>query len=248
MPPFEPESYREANPGKAFPSYDRVAATMVRSGQRPTTLVPLCSPKGRSRFGWQWYDCALPMAICPACLSAMPEGPDRICVHCRAAGYTRDLEEAVSPEVVGQLPNELREFIGEIEQWAKANAKDARKDKFSFWTLKIPAILSSAFASFLAAVHLNIWASLLAAMASACILIDAAFPRGQLFRAHLRAVHDLRNIQHEIMNRWRAASFDDKNKNRLAADILKMAEQTRSRIARELRTAETAMGHSPGKK
>jgi hypothetical protein len=39
-----------------------------------------------------------------------------------------------------------KDHLTELEQWAKANQKDARNDTFEFWALKVPAIVASASA------------------------------------------------------------------------------------------------------
>ncbi len=50
--------------------------------------------------------------------------------------------------------------------------------------------------------------------------------------AHLRSVHDLRNLEHRIMNDWRMR-ID-------VVKILQSAAQARARVESDLRAAETA--------
>ncbi len=141
---------------------------------------------------------------------------------------------------VNEIPPELGAFVSELEQWAALNARDARRDTVRFWSLKVPALLSSASAGVLAIGELGTIAAILAAVASTCVLIDAVNPGGQLRNAHLRAVHDLRLLQHQIMNNWRIGTLRGKSESRLAAEILQSAEKARDKVAADLRIAETS--------
>jgi hypothetical protein len=138
----------------------------------------------------------------------------------------------------------LSDFVSEIEEWAALNARDARKDTFRFWALKLPAVLSSATAGILAVGHFETIAAVLAAIASACILIDGVNPGGQLRNAHLRAVHDLRSLQHQVVNEWRVGTLKGKSGGRLAAEILASAETLRDKVAADLKIAETSFARS----
>jgi hypothetical protein len=138
--------------------------------------------------------------------------------------------------------------MSELEQWAVLNAHDARNDTIRFWLLKLPAIVSSAAAGVLAMNHLETVSAVLAALASGCVLIDAMNPGGQLRNAHMRAVHDLRALEHQVMNDWRIGTLKGKNPNRLAAEIIEGAEKIRDRVAGELRAAETSFARTVANK
>jgi hypothetical protein len=142
------------------------------------------------------------------------------------------------------MPPQLRAFVTELEQWAASNAQDARHDTLRFWSLKIPAGLSSASASVLALAHLNGIAAVLGTVATACILIDAVNPGGQLRNAHLRAVHDLRDLEHHVVNEWRVADLRGKGDNLSAAEILQSAQKARDKVAADLRGAETSFART----
>jgi hypothetical protein len=140
-----------------------------------------------------------------------------------------------------KIPAQLEAFMKELEAWAVLNEQDARQDTIRFWSLKVPAVLSSASAGLLALIHWENLAAALAALASACILIDAVNPGGQLRNAHLRAVHDLRDIQYRVINEWRVAALKTKHPNHAAAAaILESAVVARARVQADLRTAETS--------
>lgn len=205
------------------------------------------------------------MAYCPRCGAVLAEG-STLCTKCRTP-YTTVVHDhplqpgptmtapgppvgspppgSPAPKVQGTegsppLPPQVREFVAELENWATLNRGDARRDTIRFWVLKIPAVASSASASILALAHLDTIAAVVAAIASACILIDAVNPGGQLRNAHLRAVHELRTLQHELMNEWRIASLRGSSSDSAAAQLLENAEKVRARIAADLGAAETA--------
>jgi hypothetical protein len=142
------------------------------------------------------------------------------------------------------MPGELQSFISELEDWARLNQADARHDTIRFWSLKVPAILSSASAGVLAINHLETAAAILASIATACILIDGVNPGGQLRNAHVRAVHDLRTLQHQLVNDWRVGCLRGTNTNNLAAELLLKGEKAREEVASALRSAETSFAKS----
>ena len=108
-------------------------------------------------------------------------------------------------------------------------------------------MMSSATSGLLSVEHLETVAAVLAAVATMCVLIDAANPGGQLRNAHMRAVHDLRDLEHHVVNDWRIGRLKGRESEPLAAAILESAIKQRERIARELRTAETSFART-GKK
>ena len=167
---------------------------------------------------------------------------------CEAAPPEVDLEASAAPSPTTmsdqEMPPALRSFLSEIEQWAKLNERDAKRDTRRFWMLKAPAILSSAFSGILALNHLTIVSAIFAAVTTACVIIDAVNPGGHLRNAHLRAFHDLRSLEHEALSQWRVGSLSGSATAKLTAGILKDAEKVRERIARELRTAETMFAQS----
>jgi hypothetical protein len=148
----------------------------------------------------------------------------------------------------GEMPPELRAFIAELDAWATLNERDVRRDTIRFWALKLPAIVSSASAGVLALEHLGTIAAILAAVASACVLIDAVNPGGQLRNAHLRAVFDLRELEYDVVNNWRIGSFKGTPPGQLAAETLEGARKVRERIFSDLKMAETSFAQPPADK
>src|SRR4051794_21830159 len=86
----------------------------------------------------------------------------------------------------------LDEYLAHLESWAEGNRKDARRDTWAFWSLKIPAILASASTVVWSHFHLSSVSVICGAIASACVLIDGLHPSGMLRNTHLRAYHDIR--------------------------------------------------------
>jgi hypothetical protein len=155
----------------------------------------------------------------------------------KAPAYPHD--ESIHDE---SIPAELREYLQELEMWAQLNQRDLRGDTLAYWLLKVPAILASACSGILTASDVAILPGVLAALASACVLIDAFQPRGQLRNAHLRAIYDIRSLEHQIVSRWRVGSLRGVPDNKLAADILEESQQKQRKIEAELRAAETPIG------
>src|SRR5690349_1280376 len=137
-----------------------------------------------------------------------------------------------------------RQFIAEIEElerWAIANAEDAKRDSIWFWSLKIPAILASSFAGVFGYFDLKVATLITGAAGSVCIIIDSLNPRGSLRNVHIRAAHDLRQLQNEIKEKLRY-STPNQQFPELLESLSKRVQSEQSRIAEYLRESETALG------
>jgi len=156
----------------------------------------------------------------------------------------RMVEAALTPRAPGnpetELPFDLREQLGELEQWALANQADARRDAIAFWALKVPAILASASAGVWAHFNLTTVAVLMGAVASFCVIIDGVHPRGMLRNVHLRAFHDLRGLTAGMIAQWRSRNREAHPDN-IARNIIRQAEPERQRISAYIRDAETML-------
>jgi len=130
------------------------------------------------------------------------------------------------------------DHMTELEQWAKANQKDARNDAFAFWALKIPAIIASASAGICAQYHLTNVSLFAAAIASFCVIVDGIQPRGMLRNTHLRAFHDIRFLTSHMMTQFRSSEDPPESAVR---KIIRESEPERKRIAAYIRDAETAL-------
>lgn len=144
------------------------------------------------------------------------------------------------PSLSGDPREILVAHMRSLEQWALDNQKDARRDSWSFWAFKAPAILASASAGVWA--HFG-WVTIgvvLGAIASLCVIVDGIYPRGMLRNTHLRAVHDLRDLTNHM---W--AEFDSAAgpKDEVVRTIIREAEQRRRQIAKYVRDADTALNY-----
>jgi hypothetical protein len=139
------------------------------------------------------------------------------------------------------MPQDLRDALAELEEWALTNKRDAERDAFAFWMLKIPAIFASASAGVWAHFDLVTVGVIAGAIASVCVIIDGVHPRGMLRNIHLRAVHDIRNLSAKMVSEWRSRNKSVGDDATVAAKIIQYAEPERIRIALYIRNAETAL-------
>jgi hypothetical protein len=102
------------------------------------------------------------------------------------------------------MPQELKNQLEELEQWAKGNARDARRDGLLFWILKAPAICASLSASFWALIQFKQGAAIAGGIAGACVFIDGIHPRGILRNIRSRAKHDIRILASHMISNWRS--------------------------------------------
>jgi len=157
-------------------------------------------------------------------------------------------------EAESRMPKALKDQLGNLENWAEGNLRDARRDMIWFWSLKIPAVLASACAGLFAYLKWDLPALIIGAIGSLCVLVDGIYPRGMLRNVHLRAVHDLRNLQQEIMYQWIIKGFqwglDDtemekpavkREMEKVAVKIIQDAQKEVRRIAAYIEGAETSL-------
>ena len=145
-----------------------------------------------------------------------------------------------SPSTGVSLPQDFRDYINELEEWALLNRRDALRDTISFWILKIPAILSSASAGVWAHFDFTTVTVISGAIASLCVIVDGIHPRGMLRNVHLRAYHDIKNLIARVINQYRSDTTRAKPET-ITRRIIKDAEEERERIANYVRDAETAL-------
>jgi len=139
-----------------------------------------------------------------------------------------------------KVPEDLRNLLDELGEWASANSRDARRDTVAFWMLKLPAIVASAGAGVWAHFELPSISVVCGAIASVCVIVDGILPRGMLRNTHLRAHHDIRSLMNHITAAWR--TIDPSND--AAAElrqIIRDTEKERQRITKYVRDAETAL-------
>ncbi len=138
------------------------------------------------------------------------------------------------------MPQELNDTLNELEKWALANQRDAKRDAVAFWILKVPAIFASASAGVWAHFNFITIGVITGAIASVCVIIDGVHPRGMLRNIHLRAFHDIRNLSTKMVSGWRSRNKSSNDAN-VAAKLIRDAESERTKIALYIRNAETAL-------
>ena len=139
------------------------------------------------------------------------------------------------------MPLALQEQLMDLETWAQANRRDAKRDTFKFWSLKIPAIVVSAGSGVFAYFKVDSVAVIGGAVASLCVLIDALNPGGALRNAHLRAFNDLRILQTRMKSQWQVGFLRHEDPDTLGAEIIEGAAKEKERINDAITNAETSL-------
>lgn len=142
-------------------------------------------------------------------------------------------------ESLAEMPAELSRFIESLEEWARVNEKDARRDSQRFWLLKSPAIVLAAASGVVAIMHVP--ALLVAVMSAATtvfVTLDGIIKPGKLRGIHVMAFHDIRNLENAIASEWSEGVLRRKDLQSLAAEIIKHAETRRKAIAENLKKEE----------
>lgn len=157
------------------------------------------------------------------------------------------LRRSASPPISGlPMPGDpsLAAFVADLEVWAKGNARDARFESVRFWALKLPAIFGSISTGIFGYAGWELASLIVGGAVAGCVAIDVLNPSSKLRNAHLRAVHDLRNLEHELLAGWaiEERGLDDDGLNELAAKLMRRGEREREKIADRLRDAETRLG------
>ena len=154
----------------------------------------------------------------------------------------RVFEAAALESTVILMPRKLAVQIDEINQWAKANRREAMGESFWFWALKIPVIVATAGYGLLANNANGLaWAG---AIAAACVLIDGLFRPGTLRNFHHRAYFELNTIANDLFDQWDAASLvaDEKEHNAIASRLIEEARKRKAKVINYLTDAEASLG------
>ena len=164
-----------------------------------------------------------------------------------------DLPDAPAPFESGDRghiesdEDRFKRHIADLRKWAKANKRDAKKDFFRYWMLKLPAILSSVITAVSASLGASeTFVSILAAIAALCVAIDAVWPGGMLHNVHKRAVHEIGLLIGKILTSLDeiAIAYKDDPKKRTEAlvQVLRDLTKERQRIGAYIANAESSLG------
>jgi len=117
-------------------------------------------------------------------------------------GLSEDLEDRLGERDDFSPERAIDEQIAELEDWARANVIAERIDALRFWGTRVLAFLGATGAAAGAAmsqVELGVGCGVFAAFA---IVVDAAWPTVGDRIARRRAIHDLRELQHNLKIKW----------------------------------------------
>jgi hypothetical protein len=144
-----------------------------------------------------------------------------------------------APAAIAQMPPQMQQYIKQLESWALANEKDAKRDSLKLWSLKTPAIVSASVSGVLGSLGLPpAIPILIGAVGAVCVALDGIIHPGKMRGFHVRALFDLRALEGSIENKWNIASLRHANSDELAAAILESAEQEKAEISEYLKRAE----------
>jgi hypothetical protein len=139
---------------------------------------------------------------------------------------------------------ELISEFEELEAWIALNAKAARRNSLRFWVLKIPAILATSCAGVFGYFNLQAATVVSGAIGSICVLIDGLNPGGTLRNIHIRAVHDLRQLQDDVKAKLRYGIPGQDSLEGILGSIFGLVQSERRRIGAYLREAESVFGEA----
>ena len=151
-------------------------------------------------------------------------------------------KNSTSPDFGAEI---IQEEVQQVQRWARANNRDARRDRIHFWMLKIPAILGGLGASALDAFGYGPVVIILGFVTAACVAIDGLYPRGRLFNVHRRAANELFSLQDQLAtkrNAIRLQTPDIVRQRELLSSLLVEIEKEKRRISQYLTVAEASLG------
>ena len=140
------------------------------------------------------------------------------------------------------LPHPLAEEMLLLVKWQEDNAKDAQRDRINFWMLKMIAILASASGGLLGYLDWKLVNFLLGVIAAICVAVDGLQPRGVLYKVHLEAQYDIRQLQDLIDTKWKTGCLTNKDKQTLIVNIIEEVSAEKKRISCYLRDSESYLG------
>ena len=138
--------------------------------------------------------------------------------------------------------------VKNLFDFAKINDRDARRDGFNYWALKIPAIVGAAAATAFEAFGYGSVVIVLATLVAICTALDGARPRGLLHNVHRKASNEASLAGTTLQSGWHLVQLecaDQLDEKRVrAADLLRAAHAERQRITDYVTAAEASLGSS----
>lgn len=147
-----------------------------------------------------------------------------------------------------RIPRELAEQIDGINQWAKANRREARWELFWFWALKVPVIVATVGYGLLAEYDSAEGLAWAGAISAGSVLIDGLFRPGMLRNFHHRAYNELRTIADDLFDQWDAAALRrEEEHGAIASRLIEEARKRKAKVASYLTDAEASLGKGPAR-
>ncbi len=140
------------------------------------------------------------------------------------------------------IPSELKSIIGDLGRWQKENQKDVKSDKFKFWVLKLPAIISMITSGVFIYLGWDLPLMIATSISGACVIADGVIHPGEMYNAHLRSVHDIGQLVMNIKLMWLIGKRKGADENELVANILEKIKTDFERISENVEGAETKFG------
>lgn len=123
--------------------------------------------------------------------------------------------------------------LANLERWARANERFERQAGARFWGLHAVALVCAVVASASVPLWNNpLLAVILVGIAGLCIVIEAVWSGPEAFgAAQVRALHELRELEHTIQLRWHVArlAFPNPYHPRRTAHALALLDQVAHR-------------------
>jgi hypothetical protein len=155
-----------------------------------------------------------------------------------AAPSSESLDKSSMPEI-------LKNHIAKIEEWAIGNEKDAKRDKRNLWMFKYSAIVISLISSVFGYMTFKgsdfaIITVFAGVITSSFIALDEFLHPGNMYKIHMQAFHDLRNLESKICIEWDKCSVLNtlNPESQCLPHIFEIIEKERDRISGYLKAVE----------
>ena len=218
----------------SLPAIDRFSKPTVRTDDVTTARLRALPPS-------RALDSAPPMNALPPALSTIEDADTTRLPRLEPPGLDRAAPVEESDALIDAQIRNLVEF-------ARINARDARRDRLHYWALKGPAIAGATAASTCAALGYGSVVIILAALAAICAAVDGVRPGGLLEKVHRKASKEAYRAAAALQAGWHLVQLEcdgqlAQQRSR-AADLLRAALAERQKITNYVTAAEADLGGS----
>ena len=131
---------------------------------------------------------------------------------------------------VPPLPDVLANEMSRLEKWVESNEKDFKHAQKMFWVLKAPIICVTASTSVFASFGLKTEGIIAGGIAAVLISVESKNPYAIIRTNCDLAIHELRQLEQEIVSRWNSGYLNGKEPKSLTAEIIVHVEKEGKRI------------------